>query len=140
MKFAYVPGNGGVDTAPRRPRVSSFGNVYAPHANTLRDTLTVPADKAYHLTFARLFMLEEGGLTTTGDINFYYTFQPNGGSESDLSRSFWRNSGEKTAIVSEVPLDVWAIEGDATRLYTVDVGVGGTIVYSAQLYYNEYDV
>lgn len=140
MRFSHVPAPAGINTAIRLPLLMSFGDIFSAHAVALRDTMIVGANKAWEIYGVHMAIHQVETPSAVDHHRMYYTFEVSGGSERDLARIYAQDSSAYNGMRSDVPLSMYAVEGDTIRLYTQDLSTGGLSLYSAVLYMNEYDV
>lgn len=102
---------------------------YAPHARTLRDTLTVQTGRKAVLRFCEIGVHLGAAVTTEGLLKVEIVLNKKGNGETHvITLNDYTAAliiGHDIDIDAEIPLD----SGDSIEVYTESLAVGGTVLF-----------
>lgn len=108
-------------------QLSFGGALTAPHANTVRATYTVPANRVALLMYAQCSLLRDGATATPARASAVCVYTPNGKVAQNIVavRMLTGNLGDKADVV--FPGRLIMRTGDTLTINDADLSVGGTI-------------
>ena len=116
--------------------IRTFSITTGPHANTIRDTYTVPAARSAFFLHSMADIIRATAATTAGEV---------GGGAENSSSSPWLTKARITTLnandsnIAASSIGVLMQAGNVLHLRTVDVSTGGTVTYQLQNTLTEFD-